>query len=165
MKVLGKDNSYKLMLLVVRRSFVVCFVVLAVLAGPYGHADDGALAIISNSKQGGAPAEMSISELTTVFKGERQRWSNGTKVVIALMKTNTTSGSTTAQNLYGMSSQELNRFWLGLVFQGKAKAPKFFSSESDLKDYVTATPGAIGVIGLTSLGDGKSILIDGNKSF
>jgi ABC-type phosphate transport system substrate-binding protein len=163
MKLLATDNSYKLMLLVVRRSFVVCFVLLALLSGPYGHADDGALAIISNSK--GAPAEMSISELKTVFKGERQRWSDGTKVVIALMKTTTTSGSTTAQKLYGMSSQELNRYWLGLVFQGKAKAPKFFSSESDLKDYVTATPGAIGIIGLTSLEDGKSILIDGNKSF
>lgn len=141
----------------------MCFVLLAVWAGPYGHADDGALAVISNST--GAPAEMSMSEITTVFKGERQRWSDGTKVVIALMKTTTTSGNTTAQKLYEMSGQDMNRYWLGLVFQGKAKAPKFFSSESALKEYVTETPGAIGIIGLTSLGDDKSVLIDGNKSF
>lgn len=163
MKVLETDNSNKLMLLVARRSFVMCFVLLALLAGPYGHADDGALAIISNSK--GAPEEMSISEMKDVFKGERQRWSDGTKVVIALMKTTTTIGNSTAQKLYKMSDQELNKYWLGLVFQGKAKAPKFFSSESELKDYVTETPGAIGVIGLISLGEGKSVLIDGNKSF
>ena len=54
------------------------------LAGPQG---DIALSVIANSK--GAPSEISFSKLKSVFRGEQQRWKDGTKVTLALMKTNT----------------------------------------------------------------------------
>lgn len=158
-----KHINFKLYRGMIRTSFVMVFILCTFGLIPVGQADDGALAIVSNSK--GVPTEMSSSEMKTVFKGERQRWKDGTKVVIALMKTTTSSGGSTAQKIYKMSGQEMNKYWLALVFQGKAKAPKFFTSESALKEYVAETPGAIGVIGLASLGDGKSVLIDGSKSF
>lgn len=124
---------------------------------------NGELTVVSSSQ--GVPAEMTASEMKRVFKGERQRWKDGTKVVIALMKTTTPIGGYTSKKIYQMSGLELNKYWLGLVFQGKAKAPKFFTSESDLKSYVADTPGAIGIINSASVGDAKAVLIDGNKSF
>ena len=121
------------------------------------------LAIVANSQ--GAPSEMAVFDMKTVFKGERQRWKDGTKIVVALMKTTTPVGSTTAKRIYKMSGNDLNKYWLALVFQGKAKTPKFFNSEDDLKSFVAQTSGAIGAINAAAVGDGNFILIDGKKVF
>lgn len=125
-------------------------------------AQEGDLMVISNQK--GAPSEMRISQLRAVLKGEKQRWDDGTKVVIALMKTNTIIGSNTSKKVFNMSGNELNKYWLALVFQGKAEAPTFFNSVDELENFVMQTPGAIGVVGNASGTDAKTILVDGKKS-
>ena len=123
-------------------------------------AQDLPLTVISNAK--GAPAEIKMGVLKSILKGERQRWPDGTKVVIALMKTNTPAGSITSKKIYDMTGDELNKFWLALVFQGKVSAPSFFNSVSDLESFVAHTPGAIGVT-TTSAGL-RAILVDGRTS-
>lgn len=119
------------------------------------------LAVIANTK--GSPPQLELSQLQSVLKGEKQRWTDGTKVVIALMKTNTMAGVNTSKKVFKMSGDQLNRYWLALVFQGKADAPTFFNSENELENFVTQTPGAIGVIGASSASAAKTILIDGRR--
>ncbi|SFC35793.1 hypothetical protein [Spirosoma endophyticum] len=118
------------------------------------------LAIIGNAK--GVPAEMNINQLKSTMKGEKLRWPDGSKVVIALMKTNTSIGQNTSKKIYNMSSDELNKYWLALVFQGKADAPNFFNSESELEEFVAQTKGSIGVVNQVSPTN-RAILIDGKK--
>ena len=97
--------------------------------------------------------------------GEQQRWKNGTKITIALMKANTPAGKNTSQKVYGMSSDELNKFWLALVFQGKAQAPNFFNSATDLESFVAQNPGAIGITDQPdNSNEVKTVVIDGKKS-
>lgn len=119
------------------------------------------ISIIGNSK--GVPVTMTEKELKVVLRGEKQRWSDGTKIVIALMKTNTPVGQITSKRIYNMSGDELNRFWLALVFQGKTSAPTFFNSMSELESFVAQTPGAIGVVQHAAGNEGKLIAIDGKK--
>lgn len=119
------------------------------------------LSVIGNTK--GVPTAMSEKELKAVMKGEKQRWGDGTKIVIALMKTNTTIGQTTSKRIYNMTGDELNRFWLALVFQGKTSAPTFFNSMNELESFVAQTPGAIGIVQHASSNEGKLIAIDGKK--
>jgi ABC-type phosphate transport system substrate-binding protein len=121
------------------------------------------IAVIGNPK--GVPVTMTFKELKVAMKGEKQRWSDGTKIVIALMKTNTPLGQTSAKKIYNMTGDELNRFWLALVFQGKASAPTFFNSMSELEAFVAQTPGAIGVVKKEASNEGKLIAIDGKKEF
>ncbi|GAB2557846.1 hypothetical protein [Spirosoma aerophilum] len=121
---------------------------------------DPVLTVISNGK--GAPSEMNMSLLRSALKGEKQRWPDGSKVILALMKSNTAIGEHTCKRLYNMSSNELNKYWLALVFQGKADAPNFFNSESELATFVAQTRGAIGIVSQVS-NDIKSILVDGKK--
>ncbi|WP_163712169.1 hypothetical protein [Mangrovibacterium lignilyticum] len=78
--------------------------------------------------------------------GEKLKWDDGKRILIALMKTSTEVGKTTSSDLYDMTGDELNKYWLSLVFQGKAQAPKFFNTKSELEAYVSQNPGAIGVI-------------------
>ena len=120
------------------------------------------LVVISNSK--GVPSEITLKELVTVMKGEKQRWADGTRISIALMKTSTAIGETTSNKIYGMTGDEMNKFWLALVFQGKAKAPVFFSSPSELESYISQTPGAIGVVEDTPDVKSKPVMVDGKKT-
>lgn len=121
------------------------------------------LTVITNSK--GSPATMKFSELKSIFMGEQQRWKSGTKITIALMKANTPAGKNTSQKIYGMSSDELNKFWLALVFQGKAQAPNFFNSAADLENFVAQNPGAIGILDQASANDDiRTVMVEGKKS-
>jgi len=129
-----------------------------------GNAQQATLTAIGNVS--GAPAEMKQSELKSVLMGETQRWKNGKRVVIALMKTNTPLGKTTSSKIYDMTGDELNKYWLSLVFQGKSQAPVFFTSVSELQNFVAQNPGAIGIIDKPmAVSDVRSVMIDGKPSF
>lgn len=91
-------------------------------------------------------ASMRLTDVQVIFRAERCRWPDGTRIVLALMKTSTPTGRLTAQKLYGMTPFELNRFWLGKVFRGEAQAPRSFNSEEALLKFVASTPGAVGVV-------------------
>jgi hypothetical protein len=119
------------------------------------------LTVIGNP--GSVPEQLDIAQLRSVLKGEKLRWDDGVSVKIALMKTNTSVGSTTSERIYNMSANELNKYFLALVFQGKAKAPIFFTSESELESYVARTPGAIGVSSRSTDGTVRVIVIDGRS--
>ena len=125
------------------------------------NAQEEQLVIIGNS--GSVPTELGMDQLKSVLKGEKLRWNDGSQVVIALMKTNTSVGVTTSKKLFNMTGHELNKYFLALVFQGKVKAPSFFNSPGDLKNYVAETPGAIGVIQNSNEELFNIILVDGKK--
>lgn len=106
-------------------------------------------------------AELSSSEFQKIIMGQQQRWDSGKKVTIALMKTSHPTGSITASEVYNMSEDELKKYWLSLVFQGKAKAPVFFTSEEELVNYVAVTPGAVGIVSDASRQGVKQIQVIG----
>ena len=109
---------------------------------------------------------MQFSELKSILMGEKQRWKNGDRILIALMKTNTPTGKATSEKIYDMTGDELNKFWLALVFQGKAQAPKFFASANELEDFVAQNPGAIGIVDKPLAdNDVRNININGRKTF
>lgn len=122
--------------------------------------------LVALGNQSGVPSTMKLSELKSVLMGEKQRWENGNRVIIALMKTSTPIGKATSAKIYDMSGNELNKYWLALVFQGKAQAPNFFNSTNDLENFVAQNPGAIGILDKPMADpEIKSIIIDGQKTF
>jgi len=127
-------------------------------------ADEPSITVIANEK--GALTTLTMKELKSIFKGEKQRWPDGTKISIAFMKSSTPVGSATSNKVLKMSGDQLNKFWLALVFQGKAKAPFFYGSASEVESYVSQNVGAIGVVEAGYQAKGaKVISIDGKKSF
>lgn len=140
-----------------------CFLIACLAFTLSGRAQQASLVVIGNTS--GVPAEMKQSELKSVLMGETQRWKNGKRVVIALMKTNTPIGKTTSSKVYDMTGDELNKYWLSLVFQGKAQAPVFFTSVSELQNFVAQNPGAIGIVDKPAAStDSRPITIDGKTS-
>jgi len=140
------------------------FLIVCLFFAFSGKAQQTTLTAIGNVS--GAPAEMRQSELKSVMMGETQRWKNGKRIVIALMKTNTVLGKTTSTKIYDMSGDELNKYWLSLVFQGKAQAPVFFTSVTELQNFVAQNPGAIGIIDKPIAStEVRAVTIDGKQSF
>jgi hypothetical protein len=138
-------------------------IVLFLLMRFGAHAQPTSLMVISNLK--GAPNELKGPELKAVLKGERQRWRNGYKIVIALMKTDTDVGKYTSEKIYNMSGNELKKYWLSLVFQGKADAPVFFNTIGELEKFVAENPGAIGIVDQgASFASTQVVLIDGRRT-
>jgi hypothetical protein len=137
---------------------------LLLLMGLDAQSQEMPLSAISHQK--GPPSAMNLSELKSVFKGEKQRWPDGTKISIALMKTNNPVGQTICKKIYDMSGDELNKFWLALVFQGKVSAPNFFNSVDELENFVAQNPGAIGIVNEQAhTSDIKTLTINGKRTF
>lgn len=126
---------------------------------PQASGQDAGLLVIGNNES--VPSELKKFQLNSVLKGEKQRWEDGTKVVIALMEPDTPVGRNTCTRVYNMSGNELQKYFLALVFQGKGRSPAFFDSVDELEDFVAKTPGAIGVLQQTSNGSIKTVLVDG----
>jgi ABC-type phosphate transport system substrate-binding protein len=149
--------KYRLILL----SALAALLILLLGIIPPVHAQQVDLVVIGNPET--VPKELNSQQLRSIMKGERLRWENSVSVKIALMKTNTDVGSATSERIYNMSANELNKYFLAMVFQGKVKAPMFFTSESELESYVARTPGAIGVLSSTINQSLPIVMIDENE--
>ena len=126
--------------------------------------DSTILTVIGNVK--GTPMDLKMSELKKVFRGEKDRWNDGTKVVIAMVKPTTSLGKIISQKVYSMSPDELNSFWLSFSFKFSGSPPKTFNNVGELEIFVSETPGAIAILNkTTTVTDIKTILIDNKKSF
>jgi len=148
--------------------FTVCRKYLPVLlllaVGFITKAQEIQLTVIGNVT--GVPSEMKSSELISVLKGEKQRWGDGTKVNIYIMKTTTPVGQNTCKKIYNWSGDKVKRYWLELSFSGKADAPTFCNTVEELESYVSQNPGAIGIVDRSATSNGvKTILIDGKNPF
>lgn len=141
---------------------ILCLLPLVVSTG-FLPLQEPSISVIANEK--GAPASITMRELKKVLQGEKQRWPDGTPITIAFMKTSTPVGSATARKLLNMTGDQLNKMWLALVFQGKAKAPSFFNSAQELETYVNSTPGAIGILDGNIPLKARVLPVDDKKSF
>jgi len=127
-------------------------------------AQDNNLVVIGN--QSGTPADIKMNELKAVFRGERQRWGDGTKVVIAMIKTTTPLGNEISEKIYSMNGDGVRGFWAGISFAGKFDPPNVFNTESEVETFVSQNPGAIAILDrTTTTPDVKTILVSGKKTF
>jgi hypothetical protein len=141
---------------------LICMVMLYSLSS--NAQDNNNLVAIGN--QSGVPAEIKMNELKAVFRGERQRWGDGTKVVIAMIKTTTPLGNAVSEKIYSMNGDEVRGFWAGISFAGKFDPPNVFNTEAEVETFVSQNPGAIAILDrVTPTPDTKTVLVSGKKTF
>jgi len=140
---------------------LICMVMLCSLSSM---AQDNSLVVIGN--QTGVPGDIKMNELKAVFRGERQRWGDGTKVVIAMIKTTSPLGNVISEKIYSMNGDEVRGFWAGISFAGKFDPPNVFNTEAEVETFVSQNPGAIAILDrVTTIPDTKTILVSGKKTF
>ncbi len=90
--------------------------------------------------------EMKAQQARNVFRAQTTTWSNKTTITIALPSPKSGTAEPVARLIYGTKVTTMQKFWLSLVFQGRASPPNFFDSDQELIQFVQKTPGAIGVV-------------------
>lgn len=91
-------------------------------------------------------AEMSYDRIVEYYKAKSAYWDNNKAVTICLPGTKSPDAEKICSLIYKKSVRDVQKFWLSIVFQGRAKSPMFFERDEEMIEYVKKTPGAIGVL-------------------
>jgi len=139
----------------------VAAALMAAAAG--GRVEAGDVAIIVHRTH--PQAEISMTELARIFRLDQQRWKSGEKVDLVVQLSHSDKEAIVQDLIYHMQSDELMRFWLGKVFRGElTAAPRAFSSDLSVKNYVAANLQAVGYIDSVLLDETvKALSIDGKR--
>jgi hypothetical protein len=127
----------------VSRSIFICFVVFQCF---FSFAQNKVLTdykIIGNQT---GLSQLNTAQLKEYFKGKYTLWNSGKSVKVVLHSSQSQHALILAKLLYNTTQQGVQKYWLSLVFQGRANPPVFLDNDSDIVNYVTKTPGAIGLI-------------------
>ena len=86
------------------------------------------------------------ADLKKIFLGNVSNWSNKVNAIIVLPSTRYTGADKLTKTVMEKSHNLTRRFWLGLVFQGRANPPIYLDNNQKIIDYINENKGAIAVI-------------------
>ena len=122
---------------------------------------DHTLAIIVNRSN---PIDnLAFSELRKIFLGERNHWSNGHRIAIAMLDYRQPERRAVLRLIYRMDEANYQDFLLRGMFRGDVfVAPKTLATPTILRKFVFNAPGAIGYLRLRDVDPSvKVVRIDG----
>jgi hypothetical protein len=102
-------------------------------------------------------SEITDADLRGIFIGTRTRFADGSHAVPVILKGGPVHEVFLKKHV-GQGPEEFRSEWRKMVFTGQGAMPKAFDSESDLIEYVAATPGAVGYVSRVSSQDGVRVL-------
>lgn len=103
----------------------------------------GSYVVIANNI---GTSNLTAEYVENTFKGKYSLWSNGESVTIVLPSSKSPQASDFAPKVMGMSVSGMQKYWLSLVFQGRANPPVFLESTSDIVQYIAKTSGAVALV-------------------
>ncbi len=112
-----------------------------------------------------AESDASLGYVKSIFKAQKTRWKDGSKIVLVMLKPESSGGAQMCSKVFGQSPNDVNKFYMALVFQGQITAPKFCNSDDELKAFVKNTKGAVGILPAKDAAGAKSLKVDGNVAF
>ncbi|MDG0973296.1 MAG: hypothetical protein P8O07_03980 [Crocinitomicaceae bacterium] len=89
---------------------------------------------------------MSLSELKDIFLGEKQVDPSNNTIVVVLPTTDFQGAEEVARLISGSSLNSFRRYWLSIVFQGRANPPIYFNSNQMMIDFVRENPSSIAIL-------------------
>jgi hypothetical protein len=97
--------------------------------------------------------------IQAIFRGEQKFWSNRENVIVVLPSSRADFGDRFALEVLQQDRTGLQRHWLALVFQGRARAPVFLDSTQAIIDFVRNTPGAVALVPAASPGIPRDLVV------
>ena len=109
----------------------------------FSQSDWNAITVVGNKTE---LKSISKSKLKRIFKGYESRWNNDNEIIVVLHSSKSPTCEIMAQTIFGSSMKTVKRYWLNLVFQGRANPPVFLDDNLEILNYVKSHPGAIGIL-------------------
>lgn len=85
-------------------------------------------------------------QLKGIFRGSQSIWPSNEQVIIVMPSMKADFAADFANVVLQMTQSALHRYWLELVFQGRAHPPVFLNSNAEILEFVRNNPGAIGIV-------------------
>lgn len=104
-------------------------------------------------------SEVSVPELRRIFRGEQSIWTTQQPVAVVLPSARADFADLFARQVLGMTRAGMQRYWLAIVFQGRANPPVLQDTAADVLAYVQRTPGAIALVPGSTPGIPKTLVI------
>ncbi len=121
----------------------VVFLAIFFVNGDAFAADENNILIITHKD---VPASLlSEEDIKQIFLGKKTKWRNNQKIRFATLSKKD-EHKRFLKKYVGKTSIQYSHYFKQLIFTGKGKAPRSFSSSDHLVDYVANTQGAIGYI-------------------
>lgn len=86
------------------------------------------------------------ADLKKIFLGNVSNWSNKVNTIIVLPSTRYSRADELTKTVMEKSHNLTRRFWLSLVFQGRANPPIYLDNNQKIIEYINENEGAIAVI-------------------
>lgn len=90
--------------------------------------------------------ELTQAQVKSYFKGKYTLWGNNKSVKVVLHSSESPQAEKVAKLIFNTTHTGVKKYWLSLVFQGRANPPVYCGSDAEVLTYVKKTPGAIGII-------------------
>ena len=106
---------------------------------------------------------LTFQELRSIFRGERQFWSDGRRVTLLVRAPVAEERQLVLEKIYEMDEDEFREYWIGKMFRAEVAAgPKLVYSADMARDLVTVIPGAITFVPVSDVSsESKVVRIDG----
>ena len=85
-------------------------------------------------------------QMNGIFRVNQSIWKTNEQVIVVMPSSKAEFADQFAKSVLQMSHSALQKYWLALVFQGRANAPVFLNSSAEIIDYVKKNPGAIAIV-------------------
>jgi len=138
-----------------RITYIITIISLLSIGKLYSQVTDDYV-IIANEIGTSALTQKQVIEYA---KGEKNFWTNNKKVIIALPSAKSDLATPVAKSIYKTTASGMQKYWLSLVFQGRADPPLFFATDEEVIKHVQNNKGAIGFINSKNKTLAESLLI------
>lgn len=91
-------------------------------------------------------SRLAPGEVRRILRGEQSLWAGGVAVTVVLPSPRSPFIDQVARGVFGSSRAAMQRYWLGVVFQGRAAPPVQFETAEEMVAFVRRTRGAIAVV-------------------
>ena len=111
-----------------------------------------------------AVRNLTMTDLTKIYRGERQYWRANLPVVVLFRIPGTYEREVVLRTIFQMSESQYNQYWVSKIMRAEATSPpvELFSSGM-IKEGVSGIPGAIGCIKISDVRpDMKVLRIEGH---
>jgi ABC-type phosphate transport system substrate-binding protein len=123
---------------------------------PAAAAADGFVAVVAKNS---TETKISHAQLRRIITGEASAWPDGAKASVLMGPAGDAARAAALKTVCGMSEADYGRFLLHQNFNGEGKASaKTMPSAIAVRQFVTVTPGAIGIVSAADVNDSVKAL-------
>ena len=101
---------------------------------------------------------LDVADARRLFLKQTSEFPDGNHATVAMLSKQCDVRRAFVTQVLNMSSSQLKTYWAKYVFTGQNRPPQEFTSEAAMRQWVAATPGALGYLHVSEADDSVKVL-------